>query len=105
MTTNKQELTHSTSSSKQIASPFAGPAARAQPAQPRILRRILALDDFEDAARRVIPRPIFGYVSGGVETNASLRANRAVWDEIAFVPKTLVDTSSRAQKATLFGRT
>jgi L-lactate dehydrogenase (cytochrome) len=105
MRTNKQELTRSTSSSEQIASPFAGPAARPQPAQPRILRRILALDDFEDAARRVIPRPIFGYVTGGAETNASLRANRAVWDEIAFVPKTLVDTSGRTHKTTLFGRT
>ncbi len=105
MRTNKQELTRSTSSSEQIASPFAGPAARPQPAQPRILRRILALDDFEDAARRVIPRPIFGYVTGGAETNASLRANRAVWDEIALVPRTLVDTSGRTHKTTLFGRT
>jgi len=66
---------------------------------------MLALDDFEDAARRVIPRPIFGYVTGGAETNASRRANREVWDEIAFVPKTLVDTSGRAQKTTLFGHT
>jgi L-lactate dehydrogenase (cytochrome) len=105
MTANKQELTRSTSSSEQIASPFAGPAARPRPAQPRILRRILSLDDFEDAARRVIPRPIFGYVTGGAETNASLHANRAVWDEIAFVPKTLVDTSGRTHKTTLFGRT
>ena len=105
MTTDKQELTRSTSSSEQIASHFADPAARSQRARPRILRRILALDDFEDAARRVIPRPIFGYVTGGAETNASLRANQAVWDEIAFVPKTLVDTSGRSQKTTLFGRT
>jgi L-lactate dehydrogenase (cytochrome) len=103
MTHGKQELTRSTSPAEQIASPFAGPAVRPQPAQPRSLRRILALDDFEDAARRVIPRPIFGYVTGGVETNASLRANRAVWDEIAFVPKTLVDTSGRTPKTTLFG--
>jgi L-lactate dehydrogenase (cytochrome) len=105
MRTNKQELTRSTSSSEQTASPSSGPAARPQPAQPRILRRILALDDFEDAARRVIPRPIFGYVTGGAETNASLRANRAVWDEIAFVPKALVDTSGRTHKTILFGRT
>jgi len=70
---------------------------------PRILRRMLALDDFEDAARRVIPRPIFGYVTGGAETNASRRANRDVWDEIAFVPKSLVDSSGRAHKTTLFG--
>ena len=66
---------------------------------------MLALDDFEDAARRILPRPIFGYATGGAETNASLRANRAVWDEIAFVPKTLVDTSARTQKTTLFGHT
>jgi len=66
---------------------------------------MLALDDFEDAARRIIPRPIFGYASGGAETNASLRANRAVWDEFAFVPKTLVDTTARTQKTTLFGHT
>jgi L-lactate dehydrogenase (cytochrome) len=105
MTSSKQELTRSTSSSEQIASTYADTAARSQPAQPRILRRILALDDFEDAARRVIPRPIFGYVTGGTETNASLRANRAVWDEIAFVPKTLVDTSGRTHKTTLFGHT
>lgn len=103
MTTSKQELTRSTPSSGQIAPPFAGSTARPDQKPPRVLRRILALDDFEDAARRYIPRPIFGYVTGGAETNASRRANRDVWDEIAFVPKTLVDSSGRAQKTTLFG--
>lgn len=103
MTTGKQELAPS-APSEQIASSAAGAAPRPQAAPPRIVRRILALDDLEEAARRVIPRPIFGYVTGGAETNASLRANRAVWDEIAFVPKTLVDTSGRTQKTTLFGR-
>jgi len=38
---------------------------------PRALARILALDDFEEPARRYLPRPMFGYVSGGAETNAS----------------------------------
>ena len=104
MTTTKQELTRPAPSSERIAPPFAGAAARIGHKTPRILRRMLALDDFEDAARRVIPRPIFGYVTGGAETNASRRANRDVWDEIAFVPKTLVDTSGRAQKTTLFGQ-
>ena len=105
MTTSKQELTRSTPSSGPIAPPFTGLTARPDQPPPRTLRRILALDDFEDAARRHIPRPIFGYVTGGAETNASRRANRDVWDEIAFVPKTLVDTSGRAQKTTLFGHT
>ncbi|HKQ27336.1 MAG TPA: alpha-hydroxy-acid oxidizing protein, partial [Burkholderiales bacterium] len=65
---------------------------------------LLSLDDFEEAARRVLPRPIFGYAFGGSETGASMRANRAVWDEYSFVPKMLIDTSSRSQKTTLFGR-
>jgi len=72
---------------------------------PRVLQHMLALEDFEEEARRYLPRPIFGYISGGAETNAALRGNRGVWDEIAFVPKTLVDVSGRSLKTTLFGRT
>src|SRR5882672_7392016 len=71
---------------------------------PRALARILALDDFEEPARRYLPRPMFGYVSGGAETNASLRANRAAFDEIELSPRVLVDVSARTAKATLFGR-
>ena len=70
---------------------------------PRILQQMLALDDFEDAARRGIPRPIFGYINGGAETNASLRDNRAVWDELQFIPKALVDTGDRGLKTKLMG--
>jgi L-lactate dehydrogenase (cytochrome) len=40
-----------------------------------------------------------------VETGASLRANFAAWDDFAFLPRMLVDTTARTQKATLFGRT
>ena len=65
---------------------------------------MLALDDFEDAARRSIPRPIFGYINGGAETNASLHDNRAVWDELQFIPKMLVDTSARSLTTTLMGQ-
>ncbi|MEO7811244.1 MAG: alpha-hydroxy acid oxidase [Usitatibacter sp.] len=72
---------------------------------PRQLRDILALEDFEPAARRYLPRPLFGYVSGAAETNASFRDNRAVYDEYEFVCKTLVNTSQRSQQATLFGKT
>ena len=74
-------------------------------AGPRVLRRILSLDDFEAPARRYIPRPIFGYVVSGAETNASIRANRAAYDELAFVPDVLVGTAQRTQKTTIFGRT
>ena len=71
---------------------------------PRRLRMILALDDFEAPARRYLPRPMYGYVSGGAETNASLRANRAAFDNYALVPRVLVDVSGRSTNSTLFGR-
>jgi len=75
-----------------------------RPIAARALARILALDDFEEPARRYLPRPMFGYVSGGAETNASLRANRAQFDEIELSPRVLVDVSGRTAKTTLFGR-
>lgn len=75
------------------------------PPVPRALRNILTLDDFEAPARRYIPRPLFGYIKSGAEREDSVRANRAAYEALAFVPKTLVDTSERSQKTTIFGRT
>ncbi len=74
-------------------------------ALPARLRGILSLDDFEPAARRHLPRPIFGYIAGAVETNRSLAANREAFDEHAFVPRVLVDISRRSTQCTLFGKT
>jgi L-lactate dehydrogenase (cytochrome) len=70
---------------------------------PRRLRPILSLDDFETAARRHLPRPIFGFVAGAAETNASLCDNRAAFEEFGFVPRGLVDSSTRSLAAPLFG--
>ncbi|MEO8441006.1 MAG: alpha-hydroxy acid oxidase [Betaproteobacteria bacterium] len=64
---------------------------------------MLSLEDFEAPARRYLPRPMYGYISGGTETNASLRGNRAAFDDYAFVPHALVDVSGRSTKTTLFG--
>ncbi len=69
------------------------------------LRAILSLDDFEPAARRHLPRPIFGYIAGAVETNRSLAANREAFDDYAFVPRVLVDISKRSTQCSLFGKT
>jgi L-lactate dehydrogenase (cytochrome) len=69
----------------------------------RRLRSILSLDDFQHAARRHLPRPVFAYVSGGVETDASLRDNRAAFEELGFVPRVLVDVSKRTTATKLFG--
>ena len=72
---------------------------------PRRLRSVLALEDFEAAARDYLPRPIFAYISGGSESGATLRNNRAVFDEIAFVPQPIADTTRRTLATTLFGQT
>ena len=72
---------------------------------PTPLRRILSLDDFEPAARRHLPRPIFGYVAGAVEDNRSLLDNRVAFEELAFLPRVLVDTSKRTTATELFGHT
>src|SRR5688572_23353201 len=66
---------------------------------------MLSLEDFEAEARAFLPRPIFGYISGGSETNASLRGNRAAFDEYSFMPRVLVSTRGRTQKTTVLGRT
>src|SRR5258706_10425108 len=66
-------------------------------------RNLLSLDDFERAARRHLPRPIFAYVSGGTEDNFALRDNRAAFDDYGFVPRILTDVSKRSAATSLFG--
>jgi len=78
--------------------PISGPAPL-----PRSLRRILKLDDFEEAGRRHLPRPLFSYVAGGVEDHESIRDNRAAFREYGFVPRVLVGVAQRSQATTLLG--
>ena len=87
----------------------APPARGVAPTPPtrlsRRLRRILSLEDLEPAARAFLPRPVFEFVSGGVESNASRTDNRAAFAELGFVPRVLTDVSRRSQATSLFGRT
>lgn len=80
------------------------PAAPSSTALPRALRKVLSLDDFELPAKRRLPRPIYGYIAGAAENNASLRDNRAAFDDYAFKTRVLVDVSQRSQAIELFGR-
>ena len=68
-------------------------------------RSILCLDDFEVAARRHLPRPLFGYIDGAVEDNVSVRANRESFQRYRFIPRVLVDVSRRSMQTTLLGAT
>lgn len=88
-------------------SPTAPPptVTRAQSAVPRHLRRYLTLDDFEPAARRLLPKFLFGYIDGGAETDAAKRDNRKAFEEYGLVPRVLKDVSGRNPTTTLFGKT
>ena len=80
-------------------------AGRLAAGPPRRMRGVLALDDLEPLARKHLPRPIFGYIVGGSETNSSLADNRTVFSEYGFVPRILRNVSGRSQKTGLFGHT
>lgn len=71
---------------------------------PRRMRGVLALDDLEPLARKHLPRPIFGYISGGSETDFSRTDNRAAFADHGFIIRTLRDVSGRSLRTSLFGK-
>jgi L-lactate dehydrogenase (cytochrome) len=85
------------STSRGFAPPLAG--------TPRRLRSIYSLDDFEAAARRHLPRPVFAYVAMAAEDRRAEFANRAAFDEYAMRTRVLVDVSRRHQNVEVFGQT
>src|SRR5688500_3855286 len=105
MSNGKQELTSTAAAPEQIAPRPMRAASSPGRLLARTLRGMLALTDFEEPARRYLPRPIFGYISGGAEPDASLRGNRAAFAELSFVPRVLVNTAERTMKTTIFGHT
>jgi len=67
------------------------------------LAGFLALDDFEVAARRHLPRMLYGFISGGAETNAAVRGNSESYTDYSFIPRVLTDVSGRNHHKMLFG--
>lgn len=64
----------------------------------------LSLPDFESAARRRLPRAVFGFVSGGAEEELSLKENRVAFERIGFLPRGLRGTDQRHAAQQLWGR-
>ena len=69
------------------------------------LKKILSLDDFETAAERHLPGPVYAYVNGGVEDNVSRTANRAQFNDYDFVPRMLLSVADRTLETKLLDRT
>lgn len=70
----------------------------------RRLERILSLDDFERAARRHLPRPLFGYVASVAEEGETARAGREAFSEVHWLPRALVNVSSISTEVELLGQ-
>ncbi|PRD40613.1 alpha-hydroxy-acid oxidizing enzyme [Phyllobacterium phragmitis] len=84
-----------------------GPAgvseARREERRPRSLRDVFNLEDFEAAARKRLPRGVFGYIAGYVENGAAFRSNRSDFEAIRMIPRILAGLAARDQSRTLFG--
>lgn len=67
-------------------------------------RRALNIDELREIASRAVPNFAFEYLEGGAEDEHALHWNRAALDAIRLIPATLVDTSDRHQRISLFGQ-
>ena len=85
----------------QVESPYKDPAEGLG----RALAGILSLQDFEARARRRLPAPVFGYISGAAEDNRSLDANRTAFASHMLVPRILRDVGTRNLRTPFLGTT
>lgn len=66
--------------------------------------RVLSIDELRHMARRRLPEVVFEYLDGGAEDEVTLRRNRAVFDDVAFLPAALNDVATVDATTSLFGR-
>nr|WP_301282872.1 alpha-hydroxy acid oxidase [Halomonas sp. 707D7] len=67
------------------------------------LVKIHNLQDFEHAARKHLPRPLFGYIANSAEEGYTHAANRSAFDAYGLMPRAMVDVSSIALETELLG--
>ncbi len=65
----------------------------------------LSVMDFEEAARRKVPRGHWAYMASGVDDDATLRANREAFKHVQLRPRRLHDPQLVDMKTDLFGTT
>ena len=67
-------------------------------------RRGYSVAAMRDAARRVLPRPIFDFIEGGAENEATLARNEGAFGRLELLPRPLNGVGDRDLSLTLFGR-
>ena len=68
------------------------------------LERCHNIADLRRLARKRLPGPVFGYLDGGADDEASLRANSTAFDRYALVPRILVDVGEIDTTTTVLGQ-
>ncbi len=68
-------------------------------------RVFATIPDLVDAAEATLEPEMWDFLSGGAETEWTLRRNRAALDEIAFRPRVLRDVRTRTTSASILGCT
>ena len=82
---------------------FAEAWAQQQAAAPASAADVLAVMDFEELAHRALPPAHWGYMTSGVDDNATRDANMAGYKRIQLRPQRLVDVSKVDLRINLFG--
>jgi L-lactate dehydrogenase (cytochrome) len=69
----------------------------------RPLKRQGNIYEIREAARRLLPSPLFDFLDGGAEDERTLAANLAAYDRWVLLPRTLVDVASIDTRTTVLG--
>jgi L-lactate dehydrogenase (cytochrome) len=61
------------------------------------------IEDYQEIARKKLPRPVFDFIEGGSGDETSIAANRSAFDRLSFVPRVLVDVGKPDLTTTFCG--
>jgi 4-hydroxymandelate oxidase len=64
---------------------------------------LVALQDYEDAARRKLPAATLDFLAGGAADELTIRWNREAYERLRLRPRALVDVSTVDTRVSLFG--
>jgi (S)-mandelate dehydrogenase len=70
----------------------------------RDFRKAINIEELRRIAHRRVPRFALEYLEGGSDDEVTLRRNRSVFEDITFLPRTLVDVGQRDLSTNLFGK-
>jgi (S)-mandelate dehydrogenase len=70
----------------------------------RNVEKAISIEELRRMAERRLPAFAFEFIEGGAEDEISMQWNRDAFTALRFVPRTLIDTSGRNARITLFGR-